>query len=137
MMKGDTYTLADGTEIGVRDILAQNYAGEASGGDKVQFSLGANKIEISDSAPENSNYDATVTVGNEDLGNVQADIVTSGVTNSVTKISGMNFRYQPSSNLFVPVDGSLSATADAEEGESRSEERRVGKECRSRWSPYH
>src|SRR3989454_5260093 len=27
----------------------------------------------------------------------------------------------------------LLATADA----SRSEERRVGKECRSRWSPYH
>ena len=23
------------------------------------------------------------------------------------------------------------------EGEKRSEERRVGKECRSRWSPYH
>src|SRR3989442_9579529 len=25
----------------------------------------------------------------------------------------------------------------AEEIETRSEERRVGKECRSRWSPYH
>ena len=24
-----------------------------------------------------------------------------------------------------------------EQGASRSEERRVGKECRSRWSPYH
>ena len=24
-----------------------------------------------------------------------------------------------------------------DDGESRSEERRVGKECRSRWSPYH
>ena len=24
-----------------------------------------------------------------------------------------------------------------EDGRSRSEERRVGKECRSRWSPYH
>jgi len=24
-----------------------------------------------------------------------------------------------------------------ENGEPRSEERRVGKECRSRWSPYH
>ena len=24
-----------------------------------------------------------------------------------------------------------------EPGETRSEERRVGKECRSRWSPYH
>ena len=23
------------------------------------------------------------------------------------------------------------------EGDGRSEERRVGKECRSRWSPYH
>ena len=23
------------------------------------------------------------------------------------------------------------------QGEKRSEERRVGKECRSRWSPYH
>ena len=23
------------------------------------------------------------------------------------------------------------------DGERRSEERRVGKECRSRWSPYH
>ena len=26
---------------------------------------------------------------------------------------------------------------DAEESNKRSEERRVGKECRSRWSPYH
>ena len=27
--------------------------------------------------------------------------------------------------------------ADVEIFQSRSEERRVGKECRSRWSPYH
>src|SRR3989442_12966622 len=27
--------------------------------------------------------------------------------------------------------------ARIEEGAARSEERRVGKECRSRWSPYH
>ena len=27
--------------------------------------------------------------------------------------------------------------AIGEAGRSRSEERRVGKECRSRWSPYH
>ena len=26
---------------------------------------------------------------------------------------------------------------ELEKGELRSEERRVGKECRSRWSPYH
>ena len=28
-------------------------------------------------------------------------------------------------------------TADCYESVMRSEERRVGKECRSRWSPYH
>ena len=29
------------------------------------------------------------------------------------------------------------ASAIAEDSMGRSEERRVGKECRSRWSPYH
>ena len=38
--------------------------------------------------------------------------------------------YYPLSSL----DHFFETSADAEE---RSEERRVGKECRSRWSPYH
>ena len=33
------------------------------------------------------------------------------------------------------VDGSRGLTSNLKE--VRSEERRVGKECRSRWSPYH
>ena len=35
--------------------------------------------------------------------------------------------------------GALAAcnTASSSTAASRSEERRVGKECRSRWSPYH
>ena len=32
---------------------------------------------------------------------------------------------------------SVIAGAFIESGTTRSEERRVGKECRSRWSPYH
>ena len=38
------------------------------------------------------------------------------------------------------VDGTIGRAAcpsGASTGEFRSEERRVGKECRSRWSPYH
>src|ERR1035441_5944298 len=36
------------------------------------------------------------------------------------------------------VDGALHPSSDlATHLELRSEERRVGKECRSRWSPYH
>ena len=41
----------------------------------------------------------------------------------------------------VEVDGlSVTALEDIPQGHKmavRSEERRVGKECRSRWSPYH
>ena len=31
----------------------------------------------------------------------------------------------------------VSASAAVLDDDKRSEERRVGKECRSRWSPYH
>ena len=44
--------------------------------------------------------------------------------------------------LVLWVTGSVCASPADEEGankanNNRSEERRVGKECRSRWSPYH
>ena len=43
-------------------------------------------------------------------------------------------------SIFAPehTDFFCNSGAEAEEGDAvRSEERRVGKECRSRWSPYH
>ena len=40
--------------------------------------------------------------------------------------------------LFQLEQNKLTVTAsDGETTTTRSEERRVGKECRSRWSPYH
>ena len=39
----------------------------------------------------------------------------------------------PHAQLFVASEGQGGLPMAAE----RSEERRVGKECRSRWSPYH
>src|SRR5437016_14013056 len=38
---------------------------------------------------------------------------------------------------FGPRDGKRALRKFLEELPRRSEERRVGKECRSRWSPYH
>src|SRR2546427_2773820 len=38
---------------------------------------------------------------------------------------------------YLVVVGALRAPLAAVPGFDRSEERRVGKECRSRWSPYH
>src|SRR2546422_6615748 len=56
-----------------------------------------------------------------------------------TKVGGV-WRYTDSSfsaaplpaRLIYPVNGAVNADLT-----QRSEERRVGKECRSRWSPYH
>ena len=54
-----------------------------------------------------------------------------------------------SSKQWIPIYGIYRALKDRKEGKLsaispkgeetgiRSEERRVGKECRSRWSPYH
>ena len=37
----------------------------------------------------------------------------------------------------IGVESKMSGKLDKPEKDKRSEERRVGKECRSRWSPYH
>ena len=37
----------------------------------------------------------------------------------------------------TPITARKMKEIACENGEIRSEERRVGKECRSRWSPYH
>ena len=39
-------------------------------------------------------------------------------------------------NMYVQYSGGFPGVK-VEDERSRSEERRVGKECRSRWSPYH
>ena len=45
-------------------------------------------------------------------------------------------RHTPSKSTGLPVKGNKKR-AEKMLIEARSEERRVGKECRSRWSPYH
>ena len=48
---------------------------------------------------------------------------------------------QANDSLLLTADGIVGQlpgrASSAEEARVRSEERRVGKECRSRWSPYH
>ena len=45
---------------------------------------------------------------------------------------------EPTLSVDDQVMTAVAATATAQaEFDNRSEERRVGKECRSRWSPYH
>ena len=53
-----------------------------------------------------------------------------------TAMDGATLKFYGSPTSQAAADALIPATADAAIG-SRSEERRVGKECRSRWSPYH
>ena len=53
---------------------------------------------------------------------------------------GIPVPFDPKHTMYVWVDALsnyISALGYGNEKYDRSEERRVGKECRSRWSPYH
>ena len=55
-----------------------------------------------------------------------------GAINTAGSVKGKaNSKYAVSDWMEIEKERGISVTS------SRSEERRVGKECRSRWSPYH
>src|SRR2546430_6874552 len=76
-----------------------------------------------------------------------SDVCSSDLLRRVTRQSSLRrmreFGVRPNRELgqnFLIDDNILRLIGDAAEldpGDVRSEERRVGKECRSRWSPYH
>src|SRR5256885_11959725 len=76
-------------------------------------------------------------------GDWSSDVCSSDL-NKATGTMSMNGQTRPISAdlggvLFADGAGANDAVAALPlgEGYTRSEERRVGKECRSRWSPYH
>src|SRR2546430_8702633 len=48
-----------------------------------------------------------------------------------------DFDHRPDNRITRREGDDRDGGADQRRGRGRSEERRVGKECRSRWSPYH
>ena len=63
------------------------------------------------------------------------------VTNDVISARGgltLFLRYLENTKVFELIEHHLGKMKGSKKGiTTRSEERRVGKECRSRWSPYH
>src|SRR2546430_8331231 len=55
----------------------------------------------------------------------------------LTRWNVVTTRFQTLRQLFGTAEHPHRLTADIHLEKKRSEERRVGKECRSRWSPYH
>ena len=61
----------------------------------------------------------------------------SRVEKAVSKVEGVENCSVSLLTNSMGVEGTASDEAVIKAVEDRSEERRVGKECRSRWSPYH
>ncbi|MHA1852525.1 MAG: S-layer protein, partial [Candidatus Heimdallarchaeaceae archaeon] len=113
LQEGETYRTIDGTEIGIRDIM-ENEAGEAAGGDKVEFFLGAKKLVIDD-----DDYDDTTASGNNiEYGSETIDDVTGSVfgsnTSSVIKINSLRFQWILADDVYIPVGGKLSEHQEEE-----------------------
>ena len=64
------------------------------------------------------------------LNAVYGEEVRSSIVNALEKVNYDN-------NSYADLKKEVIAAKDAVDKDVRSEERRVGKECRSRWSPYH
>ena len=88
-------------------------------------------------AINSANGDVTASIINDGSGSnpyrLSLTAKNTGVANTVTVTSN------PTSLDFDKkrVEEAFAATTNSYAGTVRSEERRVGKECRSRWSPYH
>src|SRR3989441_12644164 len=77
--------------------------------------------------------------GNERFNTRNTPKVVGGITPACLKVAMA--LYQPAIDTLVPVSSPEAAELvkilENTFRSVRSEERRVGKECRSRWSPYH
>src|SRR3989440_2269402 len=68
-------------------------------------------------------------------------LLSSGLNSAIRTERGLSYAaYAPYDECAIPVGGVYASTPKPDKVLPlmlRSEERRVGKECRSRWSPYH
>ncbi|MBR9683536.1 hypothetical protein GOV03_03270 [Candidatus Woesearchaeota archaeon] len=105
LQTGDTYKLADGKEIGVSEILYQEYAGGIHSAD---FFLGASKVVLRDNDITNSEPDSgTLQVGGETISGAEV-IITGADDNTTFQLSSIIVNMTAEDDYFVPAGGKLS-----------------------------
>jgi len=104
LVDGDTDVLRDGTEIGIREILP-NEADEETGGDLVEFFLGANKVSLEDTNFTDDVFNnGGVEVHQESIEDARVKIKASNQSDTM-EIQTIQYRVKadsPKGDIFVP-----------------------------------
>ena len=99
-------------------VLATLVLGTGCGGDRTQL----------EAAPRDALLDAPLRLHATNVGGRATIVATSAAADGMTWIAR---------DVYADGDVTELLRSMLPIGQTRSEERRVGKECRSRWSPYH
>jgi hypothetical protein len=113
LQDGATYVLADGTEIGVSDVLYQSYAG---GIHSASFFLGASKLELRDDDVVAATSTHEMKVGSETIDG--ADVFITGTDDNTTfSISTIEINMTSQDEFFVGAGEKLSDAIAAQDEE--------------------
>ncbi len=104
LQAGDTFRLSDGTEVGVSDVLYQNYAG---GIHSANFFVGASKVELRDNNIVDNASDSSLKVGTETING--ADVIITGSDDNTTfTLNTISVNMTSQDDYYVPANGKLS-----------------------------
>jgi len=118
MKDGDTDKLADGTTVGVTDILYQDYAG---GIHSSTFFLGANKLELKDTNVDDKSSSNQLKVDDNTIDD--ATVMIEGDDNNATfKITRIHVNMSADDDFFIPAGGKLSEAIKSSGGSSAEPE---------------
>jgi hypothetical protein len=116
---GETFTMSDGNEIGVSDILYQNYAGGVHQG---SFFIGANKLEIKDEINDTAYSSTEVKVNEETIDGatpyIKGTIVTDPVgttTDGELKIDFIRINMTAQDDIYLGPGDKLSKDSELAE----------------------
>ena len=117
---GEVEILSDGTLLGVSTVIS-NEAGEAGGGDIVEFYLGANKLELEDQEYVNSVFESRVKIDNEPIEDAWVEIDVNELSSTSIEITSIKYRLVADSlpgltNIYVPPGHGVREFLDEPQG---------------------
>ncbi len=105
LQEGSTQTLKDGTQVGIRDIISQEFAG---GVRKTEFYLGADKVRIRDTNTQSAGGEQTLEVGTESITGTKAVVTGTNATSSFT-LASIQVNVTADEDAYVPAGKKLSS----------------------------